>query len=126
MLARILRVYQFPRQAVAQEIKSIRDARYQIFRYLDRTVPRLRLSTELDVYTETYRIEEQSAVAGFTISEAGLRRKTGALILGIIREEDTLNNPEPSVILRPGNLLVMSGTKDQLKKAIELISGAKS
>ncbi len=125
LLARILRVYHFPRQVVAQEIKSIRDARYRIFRNLDRTVPRLRLSTELDVYTETYRIDEYSAVCGLTVSQTGLRQKTGALILGIVRESDTLNNPEPSVTIQPGNLLIMSGTKDQLKRAMDMIRGRK-
>jgi CPA2 family monovalent cation:H+ antiporter-2 len=123
LLARILRVYHFPRQVVAQEIKSIRDARYQIFRHRETTIPRLRLSTELDVYTETHRIDEDSAISGLTISETRLRQKTGALILGIVRESDTLNNPDPSVTIQPGNLLIMSGTKDQLKNAIDMISG---
>ncbi|MBN2242588.1 MAG: cation:proton antiporter [Acidobacteria bacterium] len=123
LLARILRVYHLPRQAVAQEIKSIRDGRYRIFRDLDTTIPRLRLSTSLDVYTETHPIEADSPLCGLTISESGLRQKTGALILGIVREKDTLNNPQPSVALEAGNLLIMSGTKDQLKKAIQLITG---
>lgn len=123
LLARILRVYHMPRQAVAQEIKSIRDGRYQIFRHLDTTVPRLRLSTNLDVYTETHPVDARSPLCGLTIAETELRQKTGALILGIMREKDTLNNPHPTVILEAGNLLVMSGTKDQLKKAIQLIQG---
>ncbi|MBN2321154.1 MAG: cation:proton antiporter [Acidobacteria bacterium] len=123
LLARILRVYHMPRQAVAQEIKSIRDERYRIFRHLDTTIPRLRLSTNLDVYTETHRIEAHSPLCGLTISESELRQKTGALILGIVREKDTLNNPHPAVTLEAGNLLIMSGTKDQLKKAIDLLRG---
>jgi CPA2 family monovalent cation:H+ antiporter-2 len=123
LLARILRVYHLPRQAVAQEIKSIRDGRYRIFRHLDTTIPRLRLSTNLDVYMETHRIEADSPVCGLTILETGLRLKTGALIMGIVREKDTVNNPQPSVTIEAGDLLIMSGTKDQLKKAIQLITG---
>ncbi len=123
LLARILRVYHLPRQAVAQEIKSIRDERYRIFRHLDTTIPRLRLSTKLDVYTETYQVDALYPLCGLTIQETELRKKTGALILGIIREKDTLNNPHPSVTIEAGNLLIMSGTKDQLKQAIDLISG---
>jgi CPA2 family monovalent cation:H+ antiporter-2 len=123
LLARILRVYHMPRQAVAQEIKSIRDERYRIFRHLDTTIPRLRLSTMLDVYTETHPIGAESPLCGLKISETEFRNKTGALILGIIREKDTLNNPHPSVTLEAGNLLIMSGTKDQLKKAIQLLNG---
>jgi len=121
LLARILRVYHIPRQAVAQEIKSIRDGRYRIFRDLDKTLPRLRLSTDLDVYTETHSVEADSPLRGLTRQETDFRKKTGALILGIVRENDTLNNPDPSIIIEAGNLLIMSGTKEQLKKAIRLI-----
>jgi CPA2 family monovalent cation:H+ antiporter-2 len=123
LLARILRVYHFPRQLVAQEIKSIRDARYGVFRHADTTVPRLRLSTRLDVYIETFKMEPGSPVCGRPISETGLRQESGALVLGIIREPETLNNPDPSVVLEPGDFLVMSGTKDQLKRAMEMLSG---
>jgi len=123
LLARILRVYHMPRQVVAQEIKSIRDARYSIFRNLDTTVPRLRLSTKLDVYTETHAVEHGSPLCGLTIYQTEFRKKTGTLILGIIREKDTINNPHPSVTIEAGNLLIMSGTKEQLKKAIQFIKG---
>jgi len=123
LLSRILRMYHMPRQVVAQEIKSIRDERYRIFRHLDTTIPRLRLSTNLDVYTETHQVDARSPLCGLTIEETELRKKTGALILGIIREKDTLNNPHPSVTLEAGNLIIMSGTKDQLKKAIDLFNG---
>jgi CPA2 family monovalent cation:H+ antiporter-2 len=126
LLARILRVYHMPRQVVAQEIKSIRDERYRIFRNLNKTVPRLRLSTDLDVYTETHLVEAHSPLCGLSIFESDFRKKTGALILGIVREKDTLNNPHPSVIIEAGNLLIMSGTKEQLKQAIRLIDGLDS
>lgn len=123
LLARILRVYHIPRQVVAQEIKSIREGRYRIFRDLEKTLPRLRLSTNLDVYTETHTVESDSPLCGRTIQETEFRNKTGALILGIIRENDTLNNPHPSVIIEAGNLIIMSGTKLQINKAIRLIKG---
>ncbi len=123
LLARILRVYHFPRQLVAQEIKSIRDARYGIFRHAQTTVPRLRLSTRLDVYIETFKLEPGSPACGRRISETGLRRESGALVLGVIREPETLNNPDPSVVLEQGDFLVMSGTKDQLRRAMQMLSG---
>ncbi len=124
LLARILRVFHFPRQLVAQEIKSIRDNRYGIFRRPDTTVPRLRLSTRLDVYTETIRVVPGSPACGQKINEIGLRKQSGALIVGIIRDPDTLNNPDPSVRIEEGDLLVLSGTKEQLKLAMQMLSGS--
>jgi len=124
LLASILRAYHFPRQLVAQEVKSIRDAHYQIFRHREATVPRLRLSTKLNIYTETFKIHPDSAFLGQRVAQTGLRQATGALILGIIREPETLNNPGPDETIREGDLLIMCGTKDQLKKAMEMLAGA--
>ncbi len=122
LLSRTLRLYNFPRQLVAQEIKIIRDGRYQIFRGLRTTVPRLRLSTQLDVYTETFKIEPDSAMRSRRIDETQLRQKSGALILGIIREGETLIDVTRSTTVQTGDLVVMCGTKGQLKKAAELVS----
>ncbi len=124
LLARILRVYHFPRQVVAQEIKQIRDARYRLFRHVDTTVPRLRLSTGLNVYTETFKILPGSPIRGQRISETGLRQVSGALILGIIRESETINHPGAEERIEEGDRLIVSGTKDQLKKAMDLVTGA--
>ncbi len=122
LLSRTLRLYNFPRQLVAREIKSIRDGRYGIFRGLRTTVPRLRLSTQLDIYTETFQIESDSDISGFRIHETHLRDKSGALILGIVREGETLIDVSASTTIQTGDLLVMCGTKGQLKKAMELVS----
>jgi CPA2 family monovalent cation:H+ antiporter-2 len=122
LLARTLRLYNFPRQLVAQEIKSIRDGRYRIFRDRHPTVPRLRLSSQLDIYTETFEIESESVMSGRRIDETQLRQKSGALILGIIREGEKLIDLSPSTTIQAGDLLVLCGTKGQLKKAVKLLS----
>ena len=122
LLSRTLRLYNFPRQLVAQEIKSIRDGRYRIFRDLHTTVPRLRLSTQLDIYTETFKIESDSVMSGRRIDETNLRPESGALILGIIRQGETLIDLSPLTTIQTGDLLVMCGTKGQLRKAMEMVS----
>ena len=125
LLSRTLRLYNFPRQLVAQEIKSIRDGRYRIFRDLHTTVPRLRLSTQLDIYTETFKIESDSVMSDRRIDETNLRPKSGAIILGIIREGETLIGFSPLTTIQTGDLLVMCGTKGQLRKAMEMVSSTR-
>ena len=44
LIARVLRLYNFPRNLVATEIRSIREERYQLFRRQEITVPRFRLT----------------------------------------------------------------------------------
>lgn len=122
LMTRILRVYNAPRSMVAAEIKSIREQRFGFFRDRKITVPRIRLSNELDIYTETWQAPAQWGWNDARVSEIGLREKTGSLILGIIRKNLTLNNPDPNMKLAGGDRLVLSGTKDQLNRAITLLS----
>jgi CPA2 family monovalent cation:H+ antiporter-2 len=122
LMTRILRVYNTPRSMVAAEIKSIRDQRFGIFRERTITVPRIRLSNDLDVFTETWQVPEPYFQAGVTIAETRLRSLSGAMILGIIREGRTLNNPESAERIFSGDRIVLSGTKDQLNKAVLLLA----
>ena len=123
LVTRILRVYNAPRALVAAEIKSIRDLRFGIFREDRATVPRIRLSSDVDVYTETWDVPQGSPWNGTTVADSRLRSDTGALILGIIRENRTLNNPGPDEQIVSGDRLVLSGTKEQLRKAIQTLAG---
>ena len=126
LMTRILRVYNAPRSMVAAEIKSIRDQRFGIFRERHSTVPRIRLSNDLDVFTETWQAPSNYSWSGATIAETRLRTETGAMILGIIRENNTLNNPESTEQLFSGDRLVLSGTKEQLNTAIQMLTRGKT
>lgn len=121
LITRILRLYHVPRQVVASHVKEIRDERYSFFREEAVTVPRIRLGAELDVYVETIEIPSTSSAKGQTISELALRNRTGALILGIVRDDESINNPEPDDFIEEGDLVVLSGTKEQLKAAVEML-----
>lgn len=122
LMTRILRVYNAPRSLVAAEIKSIRDQRFGIFRERRTTVPRIRLSNELDVFTETWQAPANYFWNGTTIAESRLRPETGAMILGIIRGNHTLNNPESTERIFSGDRLVLSGTKEQLDRAMRMLA----
>ncbi len=124
LMTRILRVYNAPRAMVAAEIKSIRDQRFGIFRERHTTVPRIRLSSDVDVYTETWDVPAACPWSGATVAQSGLRGATGALILGIIRGQETLNNPGPDERIYAGDRLVLSGTKAQLNAAVSMLTRA--
>lgn len=123
LLTRILRLFNFPRDLIASEVRRIREERYDLFRDNKKTIPRLRLSEELDVFTETFAVPNGSPLAGLRIAESNLRRDSGALILGIIRDNVPINNPTADDQILAGDNLVLSGTKQQLKDAIGLIRG---
>jgi hypothetical protein len=65
-----------------------------------------------------FHLLKQSPIVGFAI--------TGAMILGIIRESNALNNPESSEQIFSGDRLVLSGIKEQLNQAIQMRTRGKT
>jgi K+/H+ antiporter YhaU regulatory subunit KhtT len=49
--------------------------------------------------------------------------ESGALILRLIRKNQTLNNPGSNERIYGGDRLVLCGTKEQLKKAVQMLTG---
>jgi monovalent cation:H+ antiporter-2, CPA2 family len=123
LMTRILRVYHVPRAAIASLIRQIRTTRFDVFQDTRPTVPRLRLSGQLDVYTETVEVNDKSPVAHRRVADSDLRSRSGALILGIMRGKKTINNPQASERILPGDHLILTGTKEQLNHAIVIITG---
>jgi voltage-gated potassium channel len=74
-----------------------------------------------------FRVEEldvapDSAIAGKTIKESGIRQESGAQILAIEgANERVIVNPGADQRLVPGERLVVVGTKDQVDRAAELL-----
>ncbi|HSW38988.1 MAG TPA: cation:proton antiporter [Acidobacteriota bacterium] len=125
LLTRVLRLYNTPRAMIAEEIKTIRSRRFGLFR--EPTVPRIRLSNDLEVFSETWRAPDKDWVwNGSRIDSTRLREETGCLIMGIIRENQALNNPKPDELLLNGDSLVLSGTKNQIHSAILLLSSGRT
>lgn len=68
-------------------------------------------------------VSHRSSLANLSIKEAGLKEKTGALILAIRKTEGNfLTNPDPHVSLDAGDRIILLGTPEQLKKASSILS----
>jgi K+/H+ antiporter YhaU regulatory subunit KhtT len=72
--------------------------------------------------TQRHAIDEGSPWAGRTLAELGLRRATGAHVVGIQKGEQTITNPGLDVVLEPGNSLILFGVADQLEAATKYLA----
>ncbi len=73
-----------------------------------------------EMVMEWVKVGERSNLVNRTIAEAQIRKKTGASIVAIIREEDMLVNPDPNTTrIMPGDILVVAGTRQQIKNFLE-------
>lgn len=51
----------------------------------------------------------------------GLRTATGASVVAVYREDDSIPNPGPDEVLQPGDVLLMVGDKEQVRRASEFL-----
>jgi CPA2 family monovalent cation:H+ antiporter-2 len=81
----------------------------------------LRGGTLSDVEVETCRIEEDSPAAGKTLAQLALRPRTGASIIAWTRGGVTKSNPSEKTKVLTGDIIVLLGSRDQIRRAIGLI-----
>jgi K+:H+ antiporter len=66
-------------------------------------------------------ISPGSPAAGRLIGELRLRSETGASVVGIERDGNSVLNPGPDVEIRPGDTVLLLGSGQQLKAAADLL-----
>ena len=67
-------------------------------------------------------VPEGAWIAGRSLIEADLRRRTGATLVAFTRESATAVHPSPDDVLQAGDILTLVGSEPQLASARELIT----
>ena len=73
-------------------------------------------------HVDEVTVPADSPFVGETLLEAGLREKTGATVIGIVRDGEEMFSPDPRVAIRAEDLLIIVGSdeaKNRLKKLVE-------
>ena len=87
----------------------------------DQLLELIRRNYPLSFETQDFILPYQECGVNRTIKELDLRFKTGASIVGIFREEDTISNPAATTDLLPGDVLLLIGDAEQIKAAIRYL-----
>jgi CPA2 family monovalent cation:H+ antiporter-2 len=75
-----------------------------------------------EAHLRTVRVPEKAGSAGKMIGELALRTRTGASIVGIQRDKESLVNPGADEELRAGDEILLLGSDDHLASAEKLLS----
>jgi CPA2 family monovalent cation:H+ antiporter-2 len=123
IFALVLRTYNMPQDFVMRKAEQVRREGYALLRRseLPELAHHLRGGTLSDVEVETCRIEEDSPATGKTIDELGVRQRTGASIIAWTRNGITESNPSVKTKLLAGDIVVLLGTRDQIRRGMALI-----
>lgn len=104
----ILSVFDQEKPLKPEEQNSVRD---ELVRLITDKYP-------WEVEMQDFMLPYQECGINQSIHDLGLRHETGVSIVSIYRASGALPNPSPSVILQPGDVLLLIGNSDQLKKAV--------
>lgn len=69
---------------------------------------------------EWFRLDPQSPLVGRSIQEAGIRTRTGASVIAVLRRGRALPNPAPDERIEVGDTLMVVGDRDQVARFGEM------
>ena len=123
IFALVLRTYNMPPDFVMRKAEQVRREGYALLRRseLPEMAHHLRGGTLAEVEVETCRIEAQSPADGKTIGQLALRHRAGVSIIALTRNGVTESNPAEKTVLTAGDIVVLLGTHEQIRRAMGYI-----
>jgi CPA2 family monovalent cation:H+ antiporter-2 len=121
VISRVLRLVETPRNAIEDAIRQARSSTQTSHRKV--TVPRLRfdeVAALSDLKIETAQVRDGSPLVGQSPVTLRLRSTTGALAVGVRRNDRLLENPDPHVAFEVGDVVYLVGTGEALRSAIQM------
>ena len=88
-----------------------------VLEHLDDAVHRLE-----DLVISWIRIDEKSSLAGLTLTETALRKRTGAGIVALVTDSGSIPIPGGTDRLEPGDTAVVVGVPSSVKAATRLLA----
>ncbi|NOY54138.1 MAG: potassium transporter KefB [Deltaproteobacteria bacterium] len=121
IFSRVLSHYQIPKNEIFNFVDMIREDAYKILRQT-KTATRKPFFDKLTVLSkvavELYTIHDNSPVVGKSIENLKIRTRTGATIIAIERENQMQTSPAPAFRLKVGDLLFITGKREDINKAL--------
>ncbi|MCB9870193.1 MAG: cation:proton antiporter [Planctomycetes bacterium] len=119
IMVRVLRRYLVPDAEVGREVHRVRrgaDMPGSAVRPHDRDDARLsEFIPGLSV--EAFRVERDSAIAGFALQDSDLRRLSGCTVVAVRRQTDTDIAIRPDTVLTEGDVAVLLGPSHRIAEA---------
>lgn len=123
LFVRLLTHLGVPRHVVRIEESLIRTEHYRALRGLGTTAELLADTKRIVAggILETAQVMEGSEAAGKTLAELNLQKKTGIVVLSVVREEAPLPAPGGTTRLLAGDLVVIFGPHEAIDSTLSLL-----
>jgi K+:H+ antiporter len=123
IFALVLRTYNLPQDFISMKAEQVRREGYALLRRseLPELAHHLRGGTLTDAEVETCRIDDDSPAVGKTFAELSIRPRTGASVIAWTRNGVTESNPALKTKLKGGDIVVLLGSRLQIRRAMSLL-----
>jgi K+/H+ antiporter YhaU regulatory subunit KhtT len=118
IIGMVLKRYQIPPGQITRKQDEIRRAGYSSLTRaaIEPSMTREILPPEVEVIR--HRLLPDSPAVGKNLVELELPARTGAIIVAVIRGEETRSSPGGTFILEPEDVLVLAGVQEVIRQAI--------
>ncbi len=118
LFARVLEFYEIPKNVIHHELELVRSEHYGLLRAAARPDIKLDALQHLGIHSalELVEVEAGSEAVGESPLSLDLRRKTGSVVLAVVRDGVAIYKRDPSFQFKRGDTVVLAGDADSLSK----------
>lgn len=125
IFSRVLKEYHVPSNVIQNQIDIIRHEGYAMLR--SQSVDRDKLIEVSSILSEsvvdTFYVTEGSHLAGKTLQEIDLRKRSGALVLAVVTKASSRTNPPADYAIMAGDTLALLGSHAEIDNAMQVLRG---
>ncbi len=125
IFSRVLKMFHIPNSIILAQGNIIRNKSYGVFREVRYTQEAFDQISQLLAQgtIETYFIAAKNPIIGQSIRDVNLKAQSGAMIINIIRENQTITNPPADFIFQAGDQLVLFGSHSAIDMGLKILDG---
>ncbi|HEY2925051.1 MAG TPA: cation:proton antiporter, partial [Candidatus Eisenbacteria bacterium] len=124
IFARVLRRFHVPGNVIRLQERALREEGYGFLREGDQTGTLVDSVSRMieETTTDTFYLGPNSPAVGRTLAQLNLRKRTGTLVIAVVRDGKHHPSPEPEFEFRAGDILVLVGDHAALEAAFEALT----
>jgi K+/H+ antiporter YhaU regulatory subunit KhtT len=118
-------MFHVPNSIILAQSNIIRNRSYGVFREVRFTEEAFEQINQILAQgtIETFYVAAGNAIIGQSIKDLNLKARTGATILNIIRDNNTITHPAGDFVFETADQLVIFGSHSALDLALEILNG---
>lgn len=124
IFSRVLKEYHVPNNIIHNQIDIIRHEGYAMLRTNSLSREKLMEITSILAasVTDTFFVTDDSWFIGRTLADLALKKKSGAMVIAVVKLTKTRPNPPSDYLIESGDTLVLLGSHAEMDRAVQLLN----